>query len=137
VDGQRARACAGAQPVADELALEEERAAGAWFVHGPLALGDEWAVRDADRWEVQHRAEVEGEAGAAGVVSGGGVDQEDIRLRGEGSHGGFEQSSLSKGQQSWLVRCARSAGYDDRLAADAGRCPRRVARMAGAGAASG
>jgi hypothetical protein len=94
-------------------------------------------VRDADRWEVQHCTEVEGEAGAAGVVSAGGVDQEHIGRNRNGSHGSLEQRSFSEGQQSWLVRCTRSAGYDDRLLADTGGCPRRVARVAGAGAASG
>jgi hypothetical protein len=110
VDGERARAWAGAQPVVDGLTLEEERAAGASFVRGPLALGDERAMRYADRGDVQHRAEVEGEAAAAGMVSAGGVDQEDLRPRGEGAHGGLEQRSLSERQQSRLVRCARSAG---------------------------
>jgi hypothetical protein len=137
VDGQRAPACAGAQPVADELALEEERAAGASFGRGPLAFGDKRAVGDAHGREIEDLAEVEGEAGAAGMVSAGGVDQEGIRLRSECAHGGFEQSSLSESQPSRLVRRARSAGYDDRLPADAGRRPGRVARVAGAGAASG
>jgi hypothetical protein len=110
---------------------------GASFVRGPLAFGDERAVGNAHGREIEDLAEVEGEAGAAGMVSAGGVDQEDVRRRGDGSHGGFEQRSLSEGQQSWLVRCARSAGYNDRLLADTGGCPRRVARLAGAGAASG
>jgi hypothetical protein len=61
----------------------------------------------------------------------------DLRLRGKGSEGGFQQRPLSEGQQPWLVRCARSAGYDHRLAVDTRGCPRRVARVAGAGAASG
>jgi hypothetical protein len=47
-------------------------------------------VGDSDGREIEDLAEMEGEAGAAGMVSAGGVDQEDIRLRGEGSHGGFE-----------------------------------------------
>jgi hypothetical protein len=94
-------------------------------------------VRDADRWEAQHCTEVECEAGTAGMVSAGGVDHDDIRLRGKGSEGGFQQRPLSEGQQPWLVRCARSAGYDHRLAVDTRGCPRRVARVAGAGAASG
>jgi hypothetical protein len=110
---------------------------GASFIRGPLALGGERAVRDAHRREVQHCTEVEGEAAAAGMVSAGGVDQEDIRLRGKGSHGGFEQMSLSEGQQPRLVRCARSAGYDDRLAVDTRGRPGRVARVARAAAASG
>jgi hypothetical protein len=94
-------------------------------------------VGDADGWEIEDLAEVEGEAAAAGMVSAGGVDQEDIRLRGKGSHGGFEQMSLSEGQQPRLVRCARSAGYDDRLAVDTRGRPGRVARVARAAAASG
>jgi hypothetical protein len=87
-------------------------------------------VGDADGREIEDLAEVEGQAGAARMVPAGGVDQEDIRLRAEGSHGGFEQRSLSEGEQARLVRCARSAGYDDRLLADTGGCPRRVARVA-------
>jgi hypothetical protein len=51
-------------------------------------------VRDAYRREVQHCTEMEGEAAAAGMVSAGGVDQEDVRLHREGAHGGFQQRSL-------------------------------------------
>ena len=82
MDGQWTRARAGSQPVADELALEQERAAGAALVCRPLAFGLERAVGDADGRDVEHRAEVEGQAGAARVVAAGGVDQEDVRRLG-------------------------------------------------------
>jgi hypothetical protein len=58
VDGQRAPPCTCAQPTAHDLAVEDERAARAALVRWPLAIGDEWAMRYADRWEVHHRAEV-------------------------------------------------------------------------------
>jgi hypothetical protein len=74
VQGQRARARTGAEPVADQLAVDEERAAGAALVRWPLALGNERAMRDADRREVQHRAEVERETGAARMVAAGRID---------------------------------------------------------------
>src|SRR6266516_127128 len=87
MDGERARPCAGAKPVADELAVDREPVASTALVRRPLALGDEWAMRDADGWEIQYGAEVEGEAGALRVVSACGVDQEHIgRLR-QGTHG--------------------------------------------------
>jgi hypothetical protein len=60
--------------VADQLAVDEERAAGAALVRWPLALGNERAMRDADRREVQHRAEVERETGAARMVAAGRID---------------------------------------------------------------
>src|SRR5919108_5800337 len=98
MDGEWARACSRSQPVADELALEMQRAAGPSFVCRPLALGDERAVGDADRREVEHRAEVEGEARAARVVAARGVDQEHIgRLR-ECAHCRFEESAFAKGE---------------------------------------
>jgi hypothetical protein len=75
VDREWARARAGAQPVAEQLAIDEERTAGALFARGPLALGDERAVRDADGREIEDCAEVEGEATDAGVVPAGRVDQ--------------------------------------------------------------
>jgi hypothetical protein len=86
---------ASAQPIADGLALDEERPAGALFVRGPLPFGDERAVGDADGREIEDLAEVEGEAAAAAMVSAGGVAHEDIQLCGEGSHGGFQQRSLA------------------------------------------
>jgi hypothetical protein len=94
-------------------------------------------VGDADRRDVQHRTEVEGEAGSAGMVSAGCVDQQHIRRSREGSHGGFEQWSLSEGQQARLVCCAGTARHHERLLPDTGRCPRRVASVARAAAASG
>jgi hypothetical protein len=44
MDGKRARAGPRPQPVADELAAEQERTAGTAFLCQPLALGDGWAV---------------------------------------------------------------------------------------------
>jgi len=74
MDGERPRARPRSQPIADELAVEQERAAGAALVFQPLTFGLERAVGDADCWYVEHSAEVEREAGAAGMVSAGGVD---------------------------------------------------------------
>jgi hypothetical protein len=60
--------------VADELALEQQRASGTALVWGPFAFGDKRPVGDADGRDVEHRAKVEGEAGSARMVSAGGVD---------------------------------------------------------------
>jgi hypothetical protein len=65
VGGKWTRASARSEPAADELALEQQRGSSASFVFGPVTFGDEWAVRDADGRDVEHRAEVESEAGSA------------------------------------------------------------------------
>jgi hypothetical protein len=94
VDGERARALARAEPVADELALEQQRAPRAAFVRRPLALGCERTVRDADGREIQHGTEMKGEARGARVVAAGGVDEEHVRLLRESAHRGLEQRAF-------------------------------------------
>jgi hypothetical protein len=54
-------------------------------------------VGDADGWEVEDGAEVEGEAGAARVVAAGAVDEEDVRRVLEGARRGFQQGAFAKG----------------------------------------
>ncbi len=78
VDGQRARAAPRAQPSADALAVQNQRRAGAALVLRPLTLRQQRPVGDADRGHVGHRAELQREAGAAGMVARGGVDQQHV-----------------------------------------------------------
>jgi hypothetical protein len=59
--------------VTNELVVEEERAPGASLVPRPYALGDERAVRHADRRQVQHGTEVQREARPARMVAPGRV----------------------------------------------------------------
>jgi hypothetical protein len=58
-------------------------------------MGDKWAVRDADGRNVEHRAEVESEAGSAWMVSAGGVNQEDVRRLGKRANSGLQQLTLA------------------------------------------
>jgi hypothetical protein len=95
VDGKWACASARSEPAADELVVEQQRGSGASFIFGPMTLGDEWAVRDADGRGVEHRAEVESEAGSAWMVSAGGVDKEDARRLGKCADSGLEQLALA------------------------------------------
>ena len=73
----------------------------------PLALGGERAVRDTDRRELEHCAEVEREAGSARMVAAGRVDQEHIRPLRQRANGGFQECALAESKQARLVRAAR------------------------------
>jgi hypothetical protein len=95
MDGHWTCACARSEPVADELILEQQRASGTALGWGPFAMGDKWAVRDADSRDVEHRAEVESEAGSAWMVSTGGVDKEDVRRLGKCADSGLQQLALA------------------------------------------
>jgi hypothetical protein len=96
MDGERTCSWPRAQPVADELAVEHQRASGGALVFRPLAFCAEWAMCDADGWEVEHRAEVERESGSARVVATGGVDQEHVRRLRQRAYGSFEQGALAQ-----------------------------------------
>jgi hypothetical protein len=52
-------------------------------------------VSDADRWELEHGAEVEGEARATRMVAARAVDEEDVRRSSELAHGCFEQRAFA------------------------------------------
>jgi len=96
MDCERTRALPCPDPVADELSFEQQRASGTTFVFRPLGFGGEWAVRNAHGREVQHSAEVEGQAGSARVVAAGGVDQEHVRRLRQCAYRGFEQGALAQ-----------------------------------------
>jgi protein-L-isoaspartate(D-aspartate) O-methyltransferase len=137
VNCEWARVLAGAEPVADELALEEERTACAALVLRPIALGGERAMRDADGRDVEDGAEVERDARTARMVAARGVDEKDVRLRAERSHRRLEQRALAKREQARLVRQASLAFDNGAFATDGGRGPREVTGLAGAGPALG
>jgi endonuclease-8 len=132
VDGERPNAGAGSQPVADELAVEDERASGTAFVRRPLPRSGERAVGDADGGQIEDGAEVDRQAGAARMVATGGVDDQDARPLRQGPNGRFEQRPLAEGEQARLVGGSCRSGDDRRLGAAAGeQRRRRPARVAG------
>src|SRR6266545_5356926 len=137
MDGQRTCACSRSKPIADELAFESERAAGALLVRRPLALRVERAMGDADGREIQNCAELEREPRPARVVTARGVDQEDIRRLRKGTDGCFQQRAFAQREQSRLVGGARPALYDNRLAADIRGRPGLVTGLARTALAAG
>jgi hypothetical protein len=75
VDGQGARAGAGAQPGADGLVVERQRfgrASVTWWVGAGRMQGP---VRHADRGKVEHGAEMQRQAGVSWVVAASRVDE--------------------------------------------------------------
>jgi len=86
-------------------------------------------VGDADGRDVEHRAEVEGQPGAARVVAAGGVDEKEIRRLGKCTDGSFEQRAFAQRQQSRFVGGSGVAWDDGRLLTDAGGRPCLVAFM--------
>jgi hypothetical protein len=130
VNGERTRALARAEPVADDLAFEDERASRASDVRRPGALGCQRTVRDADCREIQHGTEMKGEARTARVIPAGCIDEKDVRWLRESAQRGLEERTLAEREQAGLVRGAGSARHDDALAAVARGGPRRVAGVA-------
>jgi hypothetical protein len=136
MDGQGTRAATRAQPVADVLTFHGERTRCATLVWRPLALGHEQSVRDSDRRDVQHRAEVQCEARAARVVATGCVDEQDVRQLAESSDRSLEEWAFTQGEQARLVRGACLAfdhrGCGNLAAAKEGSAgPSGVAGLAG------
>jgi hypothetical protein len=104
---KRAPAGARAQPVADELVIEQQRTAGAALVGRPFAVREEWAMCDTDRREIEDRAEMDGYAGAARVVAAARVDEEHVRDLAQRPDSRLEQPAFAERQQSWLIRRTR------------------------------
>jgi protein-L-isoaspartate(D-aspartate) O-methyltransferase len=138
MDGERARTSAGAEPVADDLALEEKRSPCAAFVRRPISFRDERPVGDADRREVERDAEMKREPRPARMVAPGGVDQDDLRHLRQRTHGGLEKRPFPEPEEPGLVppaRRARDEGGADELAGAHERCrgPAGFPRPAGPG----
>src|SRR6266536_5095114 len=95
-----------------------QRAAGAALVWRPVALCHERPVRDANSCEIEHRAEVDGKAGAAWMVTAGGIDENNVRRLRKRPNCRLEQRAFPEREQARLVRGTRATWHDDALAAD-------------------
>jgi hypothetical protein len=93
-------------------------------------------VGDTDRRDIQQRAEVEREAGAAWVVAAGGVDEQDVRRSREPAHRRLQQGPLAEREQARLVRRARLARHHRRRATRTRGRPCPLAGAAPAAAAA-
>ena len=90
------------------------------------------AVRDADRWQVEDRAELQCQARSARMVAAGRVHEERVRALRQRADSRLEHWSLAQRKQSRLVRVARHAGDhgvgdEASAAADRGTGPSRLA----------
>ncbi len=110
VDRQGTGGVSGAQPVAHVVAGEVKWRVGAAKELGPLAFGQQWAVGNADGREVEQRSQVEGQAGASGVVAAGRVDQQNLGPKGQVPDRRLQQRTFSQGEQPCPVGGARRPG---------------------------
>jgi uncharacterized protein (TIGR03083 family) len=78
VHRDRAGSATGPHPRSDDVAIEHQRRPRARPVGGLFTRRPERTVRDAHTRDVEHRAEVEREAGPAGMVTAGRVGQEHV-----------------------------------------------------------
>jgi len=130
IDRERAPAPAGTEPGADDVFLEQQRRVRGPVLRGPLPVGEQRPVRDADRGHPEHRAEVEREAGAARMVACGRVHEQHVREAGQPPHGGLEQRALAQCQQGGLVGRRGTAGVHHDVVVQRRRRPGRVAARA-------
>lgn len=104
VDQQPPNSISGSQRVANNFLTDSQRCHRApqsprfdrRCLQGP--------VRNADRWQVEDGTKVERQPSSPRMVKAGGVDQQNVRLWNEPSHGVLEQRSLPQGQISGHVR---------------------------------
>ncbi len=84
---------------------------------------------DADRRQIEHRTEVQGEPGAPGMVTAGGVHEQYVgRLR-QRPHRLLQQRSFAQREQPGLVRRAGPSLDRRHLLAVGGGCPAAIARV--------
>jgi hypothetical protein len=88
--------------------------------------GKERSMRHADGRNVDRGPQVEGEPGPSGMISAGGVHQEDVGHVGKRSNCRLEQRSLPHRERAGPIAGGRSA--DDSIEGDR-RGPRRLARV--------
>jgi len=91
VDGHRPGPRPGPDPAAHHLATHQQRSPGTALVGRPGAFGDQWAGGHPDRGQSEHRPEVQGKAGAAGMVASGGIDPQHLRDDRQGADGLLKQ----------------------------------------------
>ena len=80
VNRERSRTAARAQPVAGAFSSDLECSGCTSLVRGPRAVGDEQAMGNADRRDVEDGAEVERETRTARMIATGRIHEQDVRL---------------------------------------------------------
>ena len=86
-------------PAAHHLATQPQRRHGTAPVGRPGPFGYQRPDGDPDRGQPEHGPEVQGEAGTAGIIASGGVDQQHLGGGRQGAHGLLEQRSLAQREQ--------------------------------------
>jgi hypothetical protein len=66
----------------------------------PFALGQQRAVRDSDGRHTKHRTEMQRETGATGMVTAGGIDEQNVERRAELAERTLEHGTLAEGEQA-------------------------------------
>lgn len=95
---------AGAKPVADEFAREDQGGGRAALVGWPVPFGDQGALGHPDGGHVENRPEVHREARPAGVISPGSIYQKDGGNIWKCPDRRFEEEALAEGEETGLVR---------------------------------
>lgn len=142
VDRQGTPSGASAEPVADDVAGEQELASCALIIRRPLARSQQGSVSHADGWQIEHCTEMDGESGPAWMVVARGIDQQHIRLLGQRARRGLKGSAYAQRQQAgnvWSARGLRDGCPADASPASIRGCssPYRIAGCARAGFSSG
>jgi hypothetical protein len=106
------------------------------LVDRPGALGDQRSGGHPDRGQAKHGAEVQRQAGAAGMVAAGAIDHQHLGGDRQGAHGLLKQRALAEGEQGWPVGPAGEAADahpGQQAAAGGDRCPGEPSVTGGAG----
>ena len=103
IDHHRPGPRPGPDPAAHHLATHQQRGCGTALIGRPGALGDQRRGGHPDRRQPKHGAKVQGKAGAAGMVTSGGVDHQHLRDDRQGADGLLEQRAFPEGEQGRQV----------------------------------
>lgn len=138
VDHQRSSSEPGSHPGRDDLALDRQFGGRPSVDRGFGARCEQWPVRDADRREVEDRAQVERQPRPSRMIASGRVHQEDVRRTREGPDGPLEHRAFAQCHVPGMVGRPRASAddglsYDPAFVEADGCCPRGLSSsLAGA-----
>ncbi len=98
-------------------------------------------MRHSDRWDSQHRSQVQSQPGPAWVIAPGGVDEQHIKWLAQRPDGGLEKRTLAERQVPTPIGSARNArhggpGNDATVPYHGRACPPEIPLCSGPAAPS-
>jgi hypothetical protein len=101
-----------AEPKADSLPVQRERARGTALVHRPGRASKHRPMRHTDRGQVEYGSQMQGQSRSPRVVAPSRVEEQYVWTLRQAAHGRLHQRAYPQRQQPWFIPPTGTTGND-------------------------